>query len=136
MLFSVSERERRLSGVRQLRVHVESEDCKFDTLCELWKAISPSTCALVYCNTQGTVDWLVDRVQHVGLASVSSTRNTWSQVEQRDALHKHLGSHTQMLVSSIPVDPTTAMFHRIVINYDAPSQSDVYLQSQLPLGPQ
>jgi len=48
-----------LEGIKQFYVAVEREECKLDTLCDLYETLT-ITQAIIYCNARRKVDWLTE----------------------------------------------------------------------------
>ena len=51
-----------LEGIKQFYIGVEKEEWKFDTLCDLYEAISVAQ-SIIYCNSRKKVEWLTTNLQ-------------------------------------------------------------------------
>ena len=66
--------------MKQYFIHVENEEWKLDTLCDLLERIAvPQT--IVYCNTRRKVDWLTEKMSARNF-TVSSIRGDMDQRER------------------------------------------------------
>lgn len=50
-----------LEGIKQYFIHVEKEEWKFATLCDLYKTMT-ITQAVIFCNTKERVEWLTQKM--------------------------------------------------------------------------
>ncbi|GJS51612.1 eukaryotic initiation factor 4A-15 [Tanacetum coccineum] len=115
-----------LEGIKQFYVDVEKEDCKLETLCDLYETLA-ITQSVIFVNTRRKVDWLTDKM--------SSRHHTVS------AIHGDLDQNTRDIImrefrsGSSRVLITTDLLARgidvqqvsLVINYDLPTQPENYL---------
>jgi ATP-dependent RNA helicase len=101
-----------LEGIKQFFIHIEKEEWKFDTLCDLYKTLI-ITQAVIFCNTRQRVEWLTQKMRQENF-SVSSmhsglvqkvrradlgTRRHHGRVPQgrlpRPHRHRHLGPRSR-----------------------------------------
>lgn len=112
-----------LEGIKQFYVNVEKEDCKLDTLCDLYETLTITQC-IIFVNTCCKVDWLAGKMMSRGHA-VSGMHGDMDK-ETRDVIMREFSS------GSSPVLITTDMLARginvqqvsLVISYDLPTQAE------------
>jgi translation initiation factor 4A len=115
-----------LAGIKQFYINVELECWKFDTLCDLYEALTIAQC-VIFVNTRRKVDWLTEQMRGKDF-TVSSIHSVMDQNE-RDVIVSEFRSGlsrvlitTDLLARGIDVQQVS-----LVINYDLPAQTDNYL---------
>jgi len=115
-----------LAGIRQFYVAMESEDNKFETLCDIYDSISVNQ-SVIFCNTRSKVTWLTSRLQSKGFP-VSATHGQLDSKERTQVMNqfKTGGSRvlitTDLLARGIDVHQVS-----VVINYELPVEKETYL---------
>lgn len=122
----VKNEELTLDGIKQFFINVEKMEFKFDTLCDLYDAISISQ-SIVYCNSKKLVDELTYKLKNKEF-TVASIHSEMSQDERNDVIKKFRSGETRILLSTdllsrgIDVQQVS-----IVINFDIPYSIDNYI---------
>lgn len=115
-----------LEGIRQLRVDVDKEEWKFDTLCDLYDTITIAQ-SVVFCNTKKKVDWLTDRLREAHF-TVASMHGEMPQKERDAIMNEFRRGVSRVLITTdvwsrgIDVQQVTVVF-----NYDLPTNRESYL---------
>ncbi len=112
-----------LYGIKQFYVNVEHEECKFDTLCDLYDQLTISQ-AIIYCNTRSRVDWLATEMNKRDF--LATPFHSELTQEERDTLMKQFRSgNSRVLISDIigGIDVDVSM----VFNYDLPLKKENYI---------
>eukprot|EP01100_Stratorugosa_tubuloviscum_P013675 TRINITY_DN6_c1_g1_i1.p1 TRINITY_DN6_c1_g1~~TRINITY_DN6_c1_g1_i1.p1 ORF type:complete len:522 (-),score=266.39 TRINITY_DN6_c1_g1_i1:57-1622(-) len=126
MRILVKQEELTLEGIRQFKIELESEQSKFDTLCDLYETLS-ITSAIIFCNSRRTVNTLTHRLTEKNFA-VSSTHSELSQAERESIMREFRNGKSRILISTdllargIDVQEVS-----LVINYDLPRNYENYL---------
>ncbi|KRX54529.1 Eukaryotic initiation factor 4A-III [Trichinella sp. T9] len=115
-----------LEGIRQYFVHVEREDWKFETLCDLYDSITISQ-AVVFCNTRHKVEWLDEKMKESNF-TVGAIHGEMDQKDRNEVVRKFRDGIYRVLIS-------TDVWSRgldipgvsLVINYDVPTNREAYL---------
>jgi translation initiation factor 4A len=63
-------------GVKQFYMNVESEERKFEALCDLDRFINIPR-AVIFCNTRLKVEWLAEKMRDIGVSVTSVVRGTY-----------------------------------------------------------
>jgi translation initiation factor 4A len=115
-----------LDGITQYFVPLDTEDWKFDVLCDLYQQLNISQ-ALVYCNKRQRAEWLAEKMSAAGfpLCCIHGEMDT----EERKRRMKDFRSgavrvliSTDMLARGIDVQQVS-----LVINYELPVQKENYI---------
>ena len=122
----VKKAELTLEGIKQYYVDVEEEKNKFDTLCDIYEAVTIQQ-AVIFCNTRRKVDQLTANMIEKDF-TVSPIHGDLSQGE-REKIMKDFRSGasrvlitTDLLARGIDVQQVS-----LVINYDLPSSKENYI---------
>lgn len=113
-------------GIKQFYINVTKEGWKFDTLCDLYDALS-TTQTLIFCNTRRKVEWLTE---NMGLKSfnVSSMHGEMKQCEREIIIRQFRTGSIQVLIttdlSAVDIDIQQIS---LVINYDMPYTHQNYM---------
>lgn len=122
----VKTEELTLEGIRQYYIAVDSEEWKFDVLCDIYNSISITSC-VIFCNTRRKVDWLADAMAQQNFA-VASTHGSLEGAERRNILDAFRAGQCRVLITTDllarGIDVQTVS---IVINYDLPNDLENYL---------
>ena len=115
-----------LEGIKQYYVAVETENWKFDTLCDLYSSISVAQ-AIIYCNSKRKADWIKDRLIANGF-TVESIHGDMRQRERDTILDGfRAGHHRILLATDIIARGIDVQQVSLVINYDLPKYREVYI---------
>ena len=115
-----------LDGITQYYVPLETEDWKFDVLCDLYQQLNISQ-ALVYCNKRQRAEWLAEKMSAAGfpLSCIHGEMETEERKRRmkdfRNGVVRVLIS-TDMLARGIDVQQVS-----LVINYELPVQKENYI---------
>merc|ERR1712193_380504 len=115
-----------LEGIKQFFVTVESEEWKFDTLCDLYDSLI-ITQAVIFCNTRKKVDWLVEKMR-ISNFTVSSMHGEMKQLERESIINEFRSGNSRVLITTdvwargIDVQQVS-----LVINYDLPNNRELYI---------
>lgn len=115
-----------LDGIKQYYVVIESEDDKFDCLCELYSTIR-ITQSIIYVNHKSTVNWLCKNLQERDF-TVSSISGGMSTDERNEIMRSFRSGETRILISTdllsrgIDVQQVS-----LVLNYDIPFDKETYV---------
>jgi translation initiation factor 4A len=122
----VKNAELTLEGIRQFLVLVELEDYKFDTLVDIYDAISVVQ-SVIFCNKRRKVDWLTEQLRAKDF-EVSATHSDLKQEERNKIMNDFRKGDTRVLVTTdllgrgIDVQQVS-----LVINYDLPQDKESYI---------
>merc|ERR1712178_13994 len=83
-----------LEGIKQFFVTVESEEWKFDTLCDLYDSLT-ITQAVIFCNTRKKVDWLVEKMRLCNF-TVSSMHGEMKQLERESIINEFRSGNSRV----------------------------------------
>ncbi|KAK2964222.1 putative Eukaryotic initiation factor 4A [Blattamonas nauphoetae] len=115
-----------LDGLRQFYVIVDKEEHKFDTLVDLYEAISVSQC-VIFCNFKRKVDFLAQSLEDKQF-SVSTIHGSMSQDERNQIMKDFREGNTRVLITTdllargIDVQQVS-----LVLNYDLPQDKENYI---------
>ncbi|KAH8984218.1 DEAD-domain-containing protein [Lactarius akahatsu] len=115
-----------LEGIKQFFVAVEKEDWKFDTLCDLYDALTIAQ-VVILCNTLRKVDWLTEKMRAADF-TVSSTHGEMPQNE-RDAIMAEFrgGTSRALITTDVWAGGIDVQQVSLVINYDFPANRENYI---------
>jgi translation initiation factor 4A len=122
----VQKDELTLEGIKQFYIHVEKEDWKFDTLCDLYETLT-ITQAIIYCNFKRKVDMLTDKMAQRDF-TVSSMHGDMTGGE-RDVIMKEFrsGSSRVLITTDLLARGIDVQQVSLVINYDLPKNRESYI---------
>jgi len=122
----VQKDELTLEGIKQFYIHVEKEDWKFDTLCDLYETLT-ITQAIIYCNFKRKVDMLTDKMKQRDF-TVSSMHGDMTGAE-RDVIMKEFrsGSSRVLITTDLLARGIDVQQVSLVINYDLPKNRESYI---------
>nr|KAG5696385.1 hypothetical protein BaRGS_030485 [Batillaria attramentaria] len=122
----VKKEELTLEGIRQFYVHVEREEWKLDTLCDLYETLT-ITQAVIFCNTRRKVDWLTEKM-HSRDFTVSAMHGDMDQKE-RDVIMREFrtGSSRVLITTDLLARGIDVQQVSLVINYDLPANRENYI---------
>lgn len=122
----VKKDELTLEGIKQVYVNVEEERYKFDTLCDIYDAVTIQQ-AVIFCNTRKKVETLTRDMQKKDF-TVSAIHGDMEQ-QVRDGIMKEFRTGqtrvlitTDLLARGIDVQQVS-----VVINYDLPISKENYI---------
>jgi translation initiation factor 4A len=115
-----------LEGITQYFVALESEQEKYNTLCDLYETISIGQ-SMIYCSSKKKVSWLSEKMTEAGYP-VSSIHGDITQIERDTIMRDFRTGKTRVLI-------TTDLLARgidiqqvsLVINYDLPRDKESYI---------
>jgi len=115
-----------LEGIKQFYIHVEKEDWKFDTLCDLYETLT-ITQAIIYCNFKRKVEMLTDRMAQRDF-TVSSMHGDMTG-DRRDVIMKEFrsGSSRVLITTDLLARGIDVQQVSLVINYDLPKNRESYI---------
>ena len=115
-----------LEGITQFYIGVDSEQDKYDSLCDIYAMLTISQ-SMIYCSTKPKVEWLTSQMEENGFP-VGSIHGDMTQEERdismksfRDGLCRVLIT-TDLLARGIDVQQVS-----LVINYDLPNNKENYI---------
>jgi translation initiation factor 4A len=115
-----------LEGVSQYYVSLETEQEKYETLCDLYKEISVGQ-SMIYCSSKKKVIWLSEKLSEEGYP-VSSIHGDITQVDRDKIMKNFRKGETRVLITTdllargIDIRAVT-----LVINYDLPEDMQSYI---------
>lgn len=115
-----------LEGIEQFYISLETEQEKYEILCDLYKSISVGQ-SMIYCSSKKKVIWLSEKLSEEGYP-VSSIHGDISQVDRDKIMKSFRKGETRVLI-------TTDLLARgidvksvsLVINYDLPEDMQSYI---------
>ena len=115
-----------LEGISQYYISLETEQEKYETLCDLYKSISVGQ-SMIYCSSKKKVIWLSEKLSEEGYP-VSSIHGDITQVDRDKIMKSFRKGETRVLI-------TTDLLARgidvrsvsLVINYDLPEDMQSYI---------
>ena len=115
-----------LEGIRQFFVNVEREAWKYETLCDLYEAIS-ITQAVIFCNTRRRVDDLTRHLREKSFV-VSAMHGDMDQ-KTRDCIMKEFrsGSSRVLITTDLLARGIDVQQVSLVINFDLPKNRENYI---------
>lgn len=115
-----------LEGIKQFFVAVEKEQWKFDTLCDLYDALT-ITQAVIFCNTKKKVDWLADKMTKANF-TVASMHGDMPQTERNAIMKAFRNTEYRVLITTDLWARGLDVSHvSLVINYDLPNDRESYI---------
>ncbi len=122
----VKTEELTLEGIRQYYINVEKEDWKFDVLRDIYDSICITSC-VIFCNTRKKADWLAEQMAQANF-TVVCTHGSLDSDERRRILDDFRNGHSRVLITTDLLARGIDVQHvSIVINYDMPSNLEIYL---------
>tara|TARA_X000000950_G_C13888754_1_gene649949 strand:+ start:888 stop:2054 length:1167 start_codon:yes stop_codon:yes gene_type:complete len=115
-----------LEGITQYFIALESEQEKYDTLCDLYESISIGQ-SMIYCSSKKKVSWLSEKMTEAGYP-VSSIHGDITQIERDNIMKDFRTGKTRVLITTdllargIDVQQVS-----LVINYDLPRDKESYI---------
>lgn len=115
-----------LEGIKQFYIRADSEQEKYDILCELYQSLKINQ-SIIYCLTKRKVEWLSDKLEEEGFP-VSKIHGGMDQQIRDDIMKKFRNGVNRILI-------TTDLLARgidvqsicLVINYDLPNNKQNYI---------
>ncbi|ESO86452.1 hypothetical protein LOTGIDRAFT_207101 [Lottia gigantea] len=122
----VKKEELTLEGIRQFYIHVDKEEWKLETLCDLYETLT-ITQAVIFCNTRRKVDWLTSKMTSRDF-TVSALHGEMDQKE-RDVIMKEFrsGSSRVLITTDLLARGIDVQQVSLVINYDLPTNRENYI---------
>lgn len=126
MKILVSDVDLMVKSTKHFYLHIEKEEWKLDSLCDLYEALTFRQ-ALVFCNTRRKVDYLHTALSNRDLP-VSSLHSELDQKE-RDLVMREFrsGSAKVLLTTNLLARGIDVQSVSVVLNYDLPGTHDEYL---------
>jgi ATP-dependent RNA helicase len=115
-----------LEGIKQFYINVESEEWKFDTLCDLYDTLT-ITQAVIFCNTKQKVDWLTSKMRGNNF-TVCSMHGDMDQTARDGVMDEFRSGASRVLIATdiwgrgIDVQQVS-----LVICYDIPTNRELYI---------
>jgi ATP-dependent RNA helicase len=115
-----------LEGIKQFFVAVESEEWKFDTLCDLYHSLT-ITQAVIFCNSCKKVEWLVDKLKKCNF-TVNGLHGKMEQQDRDTIMQTFRAGNTRVLITT-DIWARGLDVHQVslVINYDLPYNRENYI---------
>lgn len=115
-----------LEGISQYYISLETEQEKYEILCDLYKSISVGQ-SMIYCSSKKKVIWLSEKLSEEGYP-ISSIHGDITQVDRDKVMKNFRKGETRVLI-------TTDLLARgidvkavsLVINYDLPEDMQSYI---------
>jgi len=115
-----------LEGIKQFFVAVEKEQWKFDTLCDLYDALT-ITQAVIFCNTKKKVEWLSEKMTKANF-TVASMHGDMPQTERTAIMKAFRNTEYRVLITTDLWARGLDVSHvSLVINYDLPNDRELYI---------
>lgn len=115
-----------LEGIRQYYIAVQQEEWKLDTICDLYKTISITSC-VIFCNTRKKVEWVTKEMQRRDY-TVEATHGSLPPTERTEILKRFRKGDCKILITTDLLARGIDIQHvSIVINYDLPTNLENYL---------
>lgn len=122
----VTKDELTLEGIRQFYITLETEQDKYETLCDIYKTLTISQ-SIIYCSTKKKVEWLTEQLENNGYP-VSKIHGDMIQTDRDNIMKSFRNGSTRVLI-------TTDLLARgidiqqvsLVINYDLPKEKEQYI---------
>ena len=122
----VKKDELTLEGIKQFYITLETEQEKYDTLCDIYKTLTISQ-SMIYCSTKKKVEWLAEQLETNGYP-VSKIHGDMVQNDRDEIMKSFRNGSTRVLI-------TTDLLARgidiqqvsLVINYDLPKEKESYI---------
>jgi len=122
----IKNEELTLEGIKQFYIDVEKESYKYDTLCDLYAAISISQC-IIYCNTRKKVHFLSNKLKDNNF-TVSCIYGDMPQNERNRVMDSFRSGDTRILITTdILARGIDVQQVSLVINYDVPNEVETYI---------
>jgi len=122
----IKNEELTLEGIKQFYIDVEKESYKYDTLCDLYSAISISQC-IIYCNTRKKVHFLSNKLKDNNF-TVSCIYGDMPQNERNRVMDSFRSGDTRILITTdILARGIDVQQVSLVINYDVPNEVETYI---------
>ena len=122
----VKKDELTLEGIKQFFISLETEQDKYETLCDIYKTLTISQ-SMIYCATKKKVEWLAEQLENNGFP-VSKIHGDMIQTDRDDIMKKFRNGSTRVLITTdllargIDVQQVS-----LVINYDLPKEKESYI---------
>lgn len=115
-----------LEGIKQFFIHIEKDEWKFETLCDLYKTLI-ITQAVIFCNSRERVEWLTQKMRQENF-SVSCMHSGLVQKE-RDAIMNEFrkGDSRVLIATDIWGRGLDVQQVSLVVNYDLPLNRELYI---------
>ena len=115
-----------LEGIKQFFIHIEKDEWKFETLCDLYKTLI-ITQAVIFCNSKERVEWLTQKMRQENF-SVSCMHSGLVQKE-RDAIMNEFrkGDSRVLIATDIWGRGLDVQQVSLVVNYDLPLNRELYI---------
>jgi translation initiation factor 4A len=122
----VKKEELTLEGIRQFYVDVVKEEWKFDTLADLYEAIS-ITQSVIFVNTRRKVEWLAEQMS-ARKFTVSSLHGDMTQGDRDLIMREFRSGSSRVLITTDLLARGIDVHHvSLVINYDLPNNRENYI---------
>ena len=122
----VTKDELTLEGIKQFYITLETEQDKYETLCDIYKTLTISQ-SIIYCSTKKKVEWLAEQLENNGYP-VSKIHGDMIQTDRDDIMKSFRNGSTRVLITTdllargIDVQQVS-----LVINYDLPKEKEQYI---------
>lgn len=122
----VTKDELTLEGIKQFYITLETEQDKYETLCDIYKTLTISQ-SIIYCSTKKKVEWLAEQLENNGYP-VSKIHGDMVQTD-RDLIMKSFrnGSTRVLITTDLLARGIDIQQVSLVINYDLPKEKEQYI---------
>ena len=122
----VTKDELTLEGIKQFYITLETEQDKYETLCDIYKTLTISQ-SIIYCSTKKKVEWLAEQLENNGYP-VSKIHGDMVQTD-RDVIMKSFrnGSTRVLITTDLLARGIDIQQVSLVINYDLPKEKEQYI---------
>lgn len=115
-----------LEGIKQFFIHIEKDEWKFETLCDLYKNMS-ITQTVIFCNSKERVEWLTQKLRQDNF--MVSCMHSGLVQKERDAIMSDFrkGVSRVLIATDIWGRGLDVQQVSLVINYDLPNNRELYI---------
>jgi translation initiation factor 4A len=115
-----------LQGIRQYYVHINHEEWKFDTLCDIYSQLTINQC-MIFCNKQARADWLAMKMKDANFTL--ECLHGGMSAEERDKKMEDFrkGSCRVLITTDLAARGIDVQQVEMVINFDVPADKANYI---------
>lgn len=115
-----------LEGIKQFFIHIEKDEWKFETLCDLYKTLI-ITQSVIFCNSKERVEWLTQKMRQDNF--LVSCMHSGLLQKERDAIMNEFrkGDSRVLIATDIWGRGLDVQQVSLVVNYDLPLNRELYI---------
>ena len=115
-----------LQGIKQYYVHINHEEWKFDTLCDIYSQLTINQC-MIFCNKQARADWLAMKMKDANftLECLHGGMSAEERDKKMDDFRK--GSCRVLITTDLTARGIDVQQVEMVINFDLPTDKAHYI---------